>query len=141
MKRRWAFAFSVSAAALTLACQQPQTEAPPSEASQEQAAAATETGPDPTVVDPDHYTVDHENDRMRIVRIKYGPGEKSIMHTHGPNASVMLTSGTIRMHMPDGSTQDIPAKVGDAMWSDGDEHLPENLDDRPMEVVLVELKD
>ena len=32
---------------------------------------------DAVVADPEHYTVEFENDKVRIIRIKYGPGEKS----------------------------------------------------------------
>jgi hypothetical protein len=35
------------------------------------------TAEDPVKVDPKHYKVEFENDRVRVVRIKYGPGEKS----------------------------------------------------------------
>ena len=43
--------------------------------------------------------------------------------------------------MPDGKTMDIAAQTGGAQWAVAEEHLPENLDDEPLEVVLVELKD
>jgi len=91
--------------------------------------------------DPAHYSVEFENDRVRIIRIKYGPGEKSVMHTHGPNVSIFLSESTVRMNDPDGTHQDVSTKVGVAQWSDNEEHLPENLGDGPTEVVLVELKD
>jgi quercetin dioxygenase-like cupin family protein len=103
--------------------------------------ATTVLAEDAVVADPGHYTVEFENDRVRIIRVKYGPGEKSVMHTHGPNASVMLSNGTIRMHFPDESSEDLPAKTGEALWTDGDNHLPENVGDGPLEVILVELKD
>jgi len=96
---------------------------------------------DAVIADPAHYTVEFENDRVRIIRIKYGPGEKSVMHTHGPNVSVLLSEGTVRMTLPDGTTEDLPGEVGVATWSDAQEHLPENLSDGPLDVVLVELKD
>lgn len=96
---------------------------------------------DAVIADPAHYKVEFENDRVRIIRIKYGPGEKSVMHTHGPNASIFLSKGTVRMTLPDGTVEDVASKVGVAQWSDGDKHLPENLSDGPLEVVLVELKD
>ena len=91
--------------------------------------------------DPKHYTVEFENDRVRIIRIKYGPGEKSVMHTHGPNVAVFLTGGTVRMHLPDGTSQDVTTEHGGTQWADAEEHLPENLTDEPLEVVLVELKE
>ena len=93
------------------------------------------------VADPDHYTVEFENDRVRIIRVKYGPGEKSVMHTHGPNVSILLSDGFIHMTFPDGTSEDIPSEVGVAVWADAEEHLPENLSDEPLEVVIVELKD
>jgi hypothetical protein len=96
---------------------------------------------DAVEADPAHYSVEFENDRVRIIRIKYGPGEKSVMHTHGPNVAVFLTGSTIRMTAPDGTHQDVPSKFGGTQWTDGEEHLPENLGDAPIEVVLVELKD
>lgn len=96
---------------------------------------------DAVTADPKHYTVEFENDRVRVIRIKYGPGEKSVMHSHGPNVAVFLSDSTVRMTLPDGSSMDIEAKTGGTQWADAEEHLPENLDDEPMEVVLVELKD
>lgn len=96
---------------------------------------------DAVVADPEHYTVEFENDRVRIIRVKYGPGEKSVMHTHGPNVSVLLSDGTIHMTLPDGTSEDLHSQVGVAMWSENEEHLPANLTDKPLEVVLIELKD
>jgi hypothetical protein len=50
-------------------------------------------------------------------------------------------TGTVRMTFPDGSTEDVPSEVGVAIWSDAEEHLPENISDKSLEVVLIELKD
>jgi hypothetical protein len=91
--------------------------------------------------DPAHYSVEFENDRVRIIRVKYGPGEKSVMHTHGPNVAVFLSESTIRMNVPDGTHQEASTEIGVAQWSDAEEHLPENLGNGPLEVILVELKD
>jgi quercetin dioxygenase-like cupin family protein len=96
---------------------------------------------DAVEADPGHYTVEYENDELRVIRIKYGPGEKSVMHTHGPNVSVMITDGKIRFNLPDGSTQDASFSAGDTAWSGAEEHLPENMADKPFEGVLIELKD
>ncbi len=102
--------------------------------------SATTMGEDATTADPKHYTVEFENDRVRVIRIKYGPGEKSVMHTHGPNVAIFLSDGNVRMHIPDGESVDVSTQIGATQWSDDEEHLPENLDDETMEVVLVELK-
>jgi len=95
---------------------------------------------DAVIADPQHYTVEFENDRVRVIRVRYGAGEKSVMHTHGPNVSVLLSEGQIHMTYPDGTSEDMPSKVGVAIWAENEEHLPENLGDQPLEVVLVELK-
>jgi quercetin dioxygenase-like cupin family protein len=96
---------------------------------------------DAVKVDPKHYTVIAENDRMRAVRVTYGPGEKSAMHDHPPLVAVALTDSRFRMHAPDGKGEDIPAlKRGAALFDDATTHLPENLGRTQAEVVLIELK-
>jgi len=95
---------------------------------------------DAVIADPDHYAVEFENDKVRIIRIKYGPGEKSVMHTHGPNASIIITPATMRMTTPDGKSEVVTMQAGEVAWADAEEHLPENLSDGLVEVVLVELK-
>lgn len=96
---------------------------------------------DAVIADPQHYTVEFENDRVRIIRIKYGPREKSVMHTHGPNVAIFLTENPTRMTMTDGTSEVLTSPAGSVVWSEAEEHLPENLSDDPLEVVLVEFKD
>ena len=98
-------------------------------------------GEDAVIADPQHYTVEFENDKVRVIRIKYGPREKSVMHTHGQHVAIMLTENAVRMTLPDGTSEESTAPAGTAGWSDAHEHLPENLSDEPLEVVLVELKE
>ncbi len=95
---------------------------------------------DPVKVDPNHYAVEFENDKVRILRIKYGPGEKSAMHGHPPGVIVFVTDCDGKFTFPDGSSEPIQAKAGDVVWSEATEHLPENTASSPFEVVLVELK-
>ena len=49
------------------------------------------TAEDPVKVDPRHYTIEFENERVRVLRIKYGAGEKSVMHSHPESIAVFLT--------------------------------------------------
>jgi len=92
------------------------------------------------VADPEHYTLELENDQVRIVRIKYGPGEKSVMHSHGASVAVALTDANFSMTLPDGTVLSESQSAGDATWADAGEHLPENLSDEAAEVLLIELK-
>lgn len=96
---------------------------------------------DAIIADPKHYTVEFENDKIRVIRIKYGPREKSVMHTHGPNLAIYLTDNDVRMTLPDGTSSEVRSKTGATQWSGAEEHLPENLSDHPLEVILVELKE
>ena len=103
--------------------------------------SAVTVAQDAVEADPEHYTVEFENDRVRVIRITYGPGERSVMHTHGPNVAVFLTTNSVRFTFPDGTSTEVTAEAGGTQWADAEEHLPENLSDDPLEVVIVELKD
>ena len=103
-------------------------------------AGAVANAQDPIKVDAKHYKVEFENDRVRVLRITYGPHEKSVMHHHPASVAVFLTDGQSRFTMPDGKTQDAPVKAGSVQWSEAGEHLPENVGDKPFELILVELK-
>ena len=37
---------------------------------------------DPVKADPEHYRVELENEKVGVLRVKYGPHEKSLMHGH-----------------------------------------------------------
>lgn len=95
---------------------------------------------DPTVVDAKHYKVTFENEQVRVLKITYGPKEKSVMHEHPNGVAIFLADGQIRFQLPDGKSQDVTVKAGDSMFAPGGKHLPENIGDKPFEVVLVELK-
>jgi len=95
---------------------------------------------DPVKVDAKHYKVEFENDQVRVLRITYGPHEKSVMHEHPGSVAVFLAEGQAKFTLPDGKTQDAPFKAGSTQWEAAGKHLPENTGDKPFELVLVELK-
>lgn len=97
--------------------------------------------PNAVTVDPEHYTVEFENDLIRVVRIKYGPGEASSMHSHDANCAIFLKDGKTRMELPDGSSSVAPAAaMGVVDCGDAEVHLPTNIGDSAMELILVEMK-
>ena len=95
---------------------------------------------DPVHVDSKHYKIEAENDRVRVLRARYGPREKSVMHGHPPLVAVFLTSNKGRFTFPDGRTEERGWKAGESMVMAAENHLPENLSDDPLEVLLIELK-
>jgi quercetin dioxygenase-like cupin family protein len=98
------------------------------------------TAYDPVEVDPKHYTVEFENDRVRVLRIKYEPREKSVMHSHPESISVFLTDCHGKFTYPDGRTEEINANAGTVLHMDAFTHLPESTSETPFEVIAVELK-
>jgi hypothetical protein len=95
---------------------------------------------DPIKVDPKHYKVEFENDQVRVLRITYGPGEKSVMHEHPAALAVFLTDASARFTLPDGTSQDATMKAGSTQWSDAGKHLPQSTNKKSFELILVELK-
>lgn len=97
--------------------------------------------PDAVTADPEHYTVEAENDAVRILRITYGPGESSVMHYHPANCAIYLTDQSATFELPSGEVEEVPAEEpGSVNCVDAGAHLPTNTGDQPLELVLLELK-
>jgi mannose-6-phosphate isomerase-like protein (cupin superfamily) len=103
-------------------------------------AAAAARAQDPVKVDPKHYKVEFENDAVRVLRIHYAPGEKSVMHFHPDSVAVFLGNQTAKFTYPDGKTEVVNVKAGDVRMTPGGSHLPENVGNTPIDLILVELK-
>jgi hypothetical protein len=97
--------------------------------------------PDAVSADPTHYSVSFENELVRFLRVNYGPGEKSIMHRHPASCAVFLTDQTFNFTLPDGTTEPASVQAGQLGCSDGNVHLPENIESAPAEFIIVEFKD
>ncbi len=95
---------------------------------------------DATRVAPTHYKTEMENDWVRIVRVKYGPNEQSHMHEHNPGVVVFLDSTKHQLINEDGSKVDADFSAGDVIWADAATHRAINLESKPLELVLFELK-
>src|SRR5215471_13302938 len=95
---------------------------------------------DPVKIDPKHYKVEFENARVRVLRIKYDPHEKSSMHEHPDGVAIFLTADQSTDTLPDGTTHSSNWKAGEATWTSAGKHAPDNTSDKPLELILVELK-
>src|SRR5713101_4475478 len=102
--------------------------------------APTLCAQDAVKVDPKHYTVVTENDQVRVLKVHYGPHEKSVMHSHPATVAVFLTDAKAQFTFPDSKTQDLVVKAGQSQYQAATTHLPENTGDKGMEVIVVELK-
>jgi beta-alanine degradation protein BauB len=96
---------------------------------------------DPVAVDPTHHKVEFENDQVRVLRIVFPPGSRSVMHEHPCLIAIGVADSKLTFHMPDGSTRDAPMKRGQVVVVKAPfAHEPENAGDTAAEVIAVELK-
>ncbi len=95
---------------------------------------------DAVKVDPKHYSVEFENGEIRVLRIKYGPGEKSVIHYHPRSFAIFITDYEVAFTDTDGKVMNVSGKAGTTMWDEATQHLPKNIGKKPMEVILVEFK-
>jgi len=92
------------------------------------AGPAPKTKLDPTVVDPQHYKVEFENEYVRVLRVKYGPNETGANHEHLLNRVVFYVN-------------DQPgAKADEVRISGAATHVESNKSDQPAERIAVEIK-
>ncbi len=104
------------------------------------AMTALPASEDSVAVDPKHYHVVLQNDRVRVLRIRYGPNETSVMHAHPASVAVFLTNGQTKFTLPDGTSTNADVKAGQVIWNDNQKHLPQNTGSAPFELILVELR-
>ena len=103
-------------------------------------AATAVFAQDAVTADPAHYSVIFENDQVRVLRIRYGPNEQGIMHSHPDGVVVYMDDLNGEFLLPDGTVISSQGKRGDVVWTEAGAHQPRNLGDAPFEVIQVELK-
>lgn len=95
---------------------------------------------DPTKVEPKHYKLDFENDRVQVVSIHYGPHERSAMHDHPGGVVVVITGGHLKFTDERGKETEVFAKPGEARWFAPFKHTVENVGDTAYNAVYVGMK-
>lgn len=95
---------------------------------------------DPVQVDPKHYEIVAENERVRVLRVSFGPHEISPMHSHPRAVIVHLTDHHSKNTDSAGESTEMRARSGDVQWIEATDHLSENLSPRPMKLIMIELK-
>jgi hypothetical protein len=91
-------------------------------------------------VDPARYRVVLENDRVRVVRLGFGPGERGLMVSHPPRVLITLTDVAVKLLFADGRSDQRGGPAGIAGWLETETLQTENAAADPLEVVLVEPK-
>jgi len=95
---------------------------------------------DPTKVEPTHYRLDFENERVQVVSVHYGAHEKSALHDHPGGVVVFLSEAHLRFTDQDGKTREVFSKPGEARWYPPFKHRVENLGDTTYDAVYIGVK-
>jgi quercetin dioxygenase-like cupin family protein len=83
---------------------------------------------DPLKADPKHYSLEFENDQVRVLRVRFGPHEKGVMHEHKLNHIVVYLNDQAR------------GKAGEVRLDDPMTHTEENPLDHSVERLAIDLK-
>jgi len=95
---------------------------------------------DPIKSNPKHYHALVDNPQVRVLHVIVGPGEKTVMHEHPDNVTVLLTDGKMAFTGADGKSETMETKAGQAMWSGPQKHMGANTGATALEAIVVELK-
>ena len=90
---------------------------------------------------PGAYTIELENQWVRVLRLKLAPRETTAVHVHPNIVGVLLTDVQVTVTNADSTTQQLVRKAGEVLYRPGmPAHSEQNMSDQPLEAVLVELK-
>jgi len=103
-------------------------------------AATLLTAQDPVSVSPEAYRIEIENNRVRTLRLKLSPGQKTAMHQHPASVIVYLTDSNQRITDTAGKSREIAKKAGEVEYIEAVSEAEENISGAPLEAVVVELK-
>jgi hypothetical protein len=83
---------------------------------------------DPLQADPKHYSLEFENEQVRVLRVRFGPHEKGVLHEHALNHIVVYLTDQAR------------GKTGEVRLDGQMTHTEENPLDHAVERIAVDLK-
>ena len=92
--------------------------------------------PDAVTADPKHYTVEFENDIVRVLRVRLGTGDSTPRHSHSAYCAIEITDSSLKEG--DGPTSE--SKAGQVFCGDSTSHGPRNVGKALAESIVVEFK-
>lgn len=101
---------------------------------------STVTAQDLAKVSPQQCKVVLENDRVRVLKLVYKPGEKVPLHSHPAVVVVYMTPCKSSFHSTDNESGEHDLAAGTVRWSNGTTHINENTGTTECQVMLIELK-
>ena len=96
---------------------------------------------DPTLTNPEHYTVVFENDRVRVLEYTDRPGDKTTPHEHPDSVLIALTTFQRRMYSMADEPHDMQLTAGKVGWLPAQRHSGHNIGETDSRALFVELKE
>lgn len=81
-----------------------------------------------------------ENNWVRVLRVRHGPRERVPLREHPASVVVYLTDAHEMVTGADGKSREVTRKAGETAYLDASRRSEENLSDRPLEAIVIELK-
>ena len=91
---------------------------------------------DAVTADSRHYTVEFENDIVRVLRVRLGAGDSTPRHTHSAYCAIELSDSSLK----EGTGPTSESKAGQVFCGDATSHAPTNVGKALAESIVVEFK-
>jgi len=91
---------------------------------------------DAVTADSKHYSVEFENDIVRVLRVRLGAGDSTPRHMHSAYCAIELSDSSLKEG--DGPTSE--SKAGQVFCGDATSHAPRNVGNALAESIVGEFK-
>jgi hypothetical protein len=96
---------------------------------------------DPLKVAPRHYKVEINNNQVRVLRFRLGPGEKTSLHEDPFETLVVpLTAARLKLVDSEGKAKAVAYRQADLQWLPPGAGADENIGSKSYEAIIVEFK-
>lgn len=93
---------------------------------------------DAVATQPENNKVLFENDRVRVIEVKFGPDTPLKMHSHPAHVVYLVEGGNAKFTTADGKVTEAEMTAGTVRWTDPVTHSVEA--SAPSHAIVVELK-
>jgi beta-alanine degradation protein BauB len=81
-----------------------------------------------------------ENEKVRVLDVRFKPGVPVAMHSHPDHLMYVLDGGRMKLSSADGKSTTVDLKAGQAIWMPAVQHAVENIGEKEVHNLVVELK-
>jgi quercetin dioxygenase-like cupin family protein len=103
-------------------------------------ASSSSSAQDVATVAPDVYKVILENEKVRVLKGHFDPGDSVAVHSHPDHFVYALSGGTLRLNHAGKESSVVNIEPGQVMWIPAEAHSARNIGKTALEFVVTELK-